>query len=275
MASNILCDVCIVGDTPFSATVQDSLRELGLTTFLVYTGDPDVRYIYIEDIDIPHILCRYGLRGVDQLHRLRYAQYSRMFRERLGGDVWFFYSLLRCIDDGFVDLKLSWVGEASILKSRGCVSKIEGLSLLNRFVRTESGVLVEYGSLVWVSSLRSLSQILDDRVTFVGLPLGLNIEESVSVLPPEIVVGPLGHSDPNVPIVSYTRGFLKYHVLPHDSTSDSVRIEDYVKIPGSDTEDYVRYLESYCVQCVGPRALWNSSLGFESELRGLKERIKI
>jgi hypothetical protein len=197
-----------------------------------------------------------------------------MFRERLGGDAWFFYSLLRCVDDGFVDLKLSWVDDVSISRSRGCVSKIESLSLLNRFIRTESGTLVEYGSLVWVSSLRNLSQILDDRVTFIGLPIGLNIEESVSVLSPEIMIGPPWNSDPNVPIVSYTRGFLKYHILPHDSTSHSVRIEDYIKIPGSDTEDYVRYLESYCVQCVGPRAVWNSSLGLESELRGLKDRIK-
>ena len=57
-------DTVVLGDTPFSIAVQEALRTMGFSSVLVYTGDPNIRYIHYEDIGTPSILCRYTLQPV-------------------------------------------------------------------------------------------------------------------------------------------------------------------------------------------------------------------
>lgn len=274
MKNNILCDICVVGDTPYVAAVQDGLRAIGNTTYLVYIGDPSVRYMYIEDIPVPHINCRFKLCGVDTLHRLRITQYYNMFRNRFGGDVWFFYELVNKIGgDASVDVKLSWADADTISRSRGCVSDVRDISLVNRFMVTSTGVVVEFNSLVWCASLKKLSKVLKEDVVFSSIPAGVNLAESVSILKPTLLVGPIGHCTKDIPIVTIRRGFLSHHILPQDSSAAGIKLEDYVKCPTSDTEDFVTYLESKSVYCIGPRAVWNSGLSLSSELMSIHERI--
>lgn len=264
----MIVDAVIVGDTPFALSAQDEIRKLGLTTFLVYTGS-DVRYMYTEPVEFPHVSCTYQMeypeRGWGMKEQVLCSLYLDSFRKSLGGDFSFFYSLPEYLNSGRIQLRIASVPEECLSRRGGIFGSPERVALKNKFMVLSDGSTVHFGKLILCESLRTFMDRIGGKTdTLVGKDLGILVEESIDMLPP--VVRLWGwHPSLSSPLVSIGRGFLTYHYVPSGGKVN-LSLQDYVKTPTQDSQGILFDLESKGVYAFGPRGMWNTRLTNSSEI---------
>ena len=265
----MLVDSLVIGDTPFAVSVQDTLRDVGYSSFLVYTGDVNIRYMYSEEVDIPHTACKYELNFRGDPSFLTAGRYIDWYRSVLGGDYRFFYDLsARSRDSKDVVIRISYARADKIEERGGLVGDISSLSMKNRKAALSNGQVIHFGTLVVAESLKTfLERISIPDPGLKSTSLGVILEEFVDILPPTIELG--DRSLPTTkPLLSMSRGYLKTHfVIPEGDRKVNALLQDYVKIPTYTSMEITRDLETPgYVFFYGPRAVWNSGLTHGSEI---------
>jgi hypothetical protein len=260
----LVVDTAILGDTPYALSIQNVLRSMGVTTCLIYTGEPGYKYIYSEEVPGPYwsLLC--PLAGGRTLSSLQVSEYKVFFRDSLGGDCSFFYSLLDSAAlSPQIPLSISYVRPGIIEETkRGFAEAPSVIALINKFIELSTTV-VHYTRLVVTENLRVFLGRIGKKVHLQSKNLGLVVEESVDLLPGEITLGKL-ESPPVYPLLSISRGYLTYHYYPQAYKSN-VRLLDFIRTPTPEVYSISSELEQQDVYLVGPRATWNSSLTLSSE----------
>lgn len=268
----MLVDSLIIGDSPYALAVQNALREMGESTCLVYTGELGVRYIYAEDVDCPHVVCTYKFDESSVFSPLQTLQYQQAFRRRAGGDFQFVYSVISHFGEPAIPLRISAVsGER--LRQRGIIiGDPSTVALINKFVRIDSRT-IHFGRLVVEESLAKFLQRVDIDMPLLRRNIGVYLEESVPLLPARIRVTSVDGGE--TPLFSVSRGFLWYHYYPEGVGKANFTLQNYIRIPSAATIDLSGTLEDRSVFLVGPRALWNTGLTYESETLRLRELIGV
>lgn len=278
-ARAVLVDCVVLGDTPFSVSVQSTLRGMGFSSILIYRGNEDTRYMYAEEIDIPHSLCTYTLRPhgksgvvnpqVLPVNSLMAGVYIDWFRNMLGGDYRFFYDLATCMrTSSKAHIRIVSIRKERLESRGGVMGDIGDLSLKNKYLVLPNGERANFGFLVVAESLKTF-------LARVGIPdpglnatsLGVVWEEFVDLIPASVE---FGDRSPNSsePMISISRGFLRTKFVRLETDKKvNLTLQDYVKIPNMASMEVVYDLESSGgLFFFGPRATWNSALTHESEL---------
>lgn len=274
---SITVDSLVIGDTPYSLSVQDTLRDLGETTYLIYTGMVDCRYMYLEDIDAPHCKLIYPVKESSRMSGLMTSKYKDYLRSVLGGDYYFLY---RLVDLAAASSKIS-VSIASVQSNRfsksrrGCCSSPSSIGRINKFVIVydySSGVAkevtVNYNKMIVTENLRVFLSRIGVSASLESRNMGLVLEESVVPLHGEITLGSID-APASSPLFSVSRGYLTYY-FHGPSGKAKIPLLDYIRIPSTTTYTLASELESQDIYLVGPRALWNSGLGLSSETARLR-----
>ena len=267
--STIVVDSLIIGDTPFALSVQDTLRDMGETTFLIYTGVLDYRYVYVEDIHAPHTKVSYQISTKEPVSSLRASEYKNFFRDRLRGDYAFFYGLVdKAVQGPQGQFSVSSVRASVFSESgRGYYGEPTSIATLNKWVEIFD-TTIHYDHLVVTENLRSFLPRVGMGASFPSSNLGVVVEESVTMAPGTVSIGALW-GPTSAPLLSISRGFLTYHYFGH-TDHVNVILHDYIRQPTQELYDIIEDLESRSVYLVGPRALWNSGLTFVSETDRLR-----
>lgn len=274
---SLTVDSLVIGDTPFALSVQDTLRDMGESTFLIYTGNLDYKYMYVEEINAPHCKLVYPFAASSRISPLMTSSYRTYLKTSLGGDYYFLYGLVAAAAASpEVTLSMSSV-RTTTFKHRhsGCHGSPGVVATLNKFVTvfdasglSPRNLTIHYNKLVVTESLRVFLGRIGLSASLPSRNLGLVLEESINLLPGEITLGGLG-SSPSVPLFSISRGYLKFHFYSH---SDRVNITllDYIRTPSSEVYSIISALEQKEIYLVGPRAMWSSGLSLSSETDRLR-----
>ncbi len=274
---SITVDSLVIGDTPYSLSVQDTLRNMGETTYLIYTGMVDCRYMYVEDIDAPHCKLSYPVKESSRVSGLMTSKYKDYLRSILGGDYYFLY---RLIDLAAAAPKVC-VSIASVQANRfsrsrlGCCSSPSSIGRINKFVivydygsGVATEVTVNYNKMIVTENLKAFLGRIGIPAPLESKNMGLILDESVVPLHGEITLGGID-APASSPLFSISRGYLTYY-FHGPSVKAKIPLLDYIRIPSTTTYTLASELESQDIYLVGPRALWNSGLSLSSETARLR-----
>jgi hypothetical protein len=224
-----------------------------------------------ESVYLPHTLCSYQKCVHSRPSVFLPGIYQDFFHSRAGGDHRFFYDLARYTNpaSSTIPLQVSEVGSTNIEHLGGILAQPKTVSLHNQFVLV-GNKKIHFRYLVVTESLRTFLERIDwptDALQSRGL--GMILEEYVSLLPPVVEFGELGKS--RTPMLSISRGYLKFHFFSEDHPKVNVTLTDYIRSPNSASEDILYNLSERGVYAVGPRAAWNTGLSMLSELDRLRD----
>ena len=272
----MLVDTVVIGDTPFAVSAQNSLRALGLTSYLIYTGDIGVKYVISEDVQFPHVSCYYSLSfpdGGTWESRVLSSLYRKSFHDVLGGHSTFFYYLADAVESHRACLRVSAVVADRLTSRGGYVGTPAKIGMENKFVVLPDGEVIHYGKLVLCESLRSFLERVGTASKFLsGKSLGILVEESVSLLPPVVKLWGFHHAG-MLPLASISRGFLQYHYFP-EGRKANLSVQDYVKNRTCESREAILGLERKGVHAYGPRAMWDTGLTQNSELLRMRDEFQ-
>lgn len=258
-----ITETVILGDSPNIFAYKDSLKSKSKFSKVIFTGKVNQRYFNLSNIDYPHLLTRYEVKGrIKALNEL-----STRIKKMYGSTHYFLTQLQesQSFDTVPIEFSVSAVLEDKLDQIGGIYFPDCSVDIDKKIIYLANQETIRYKNLVVLESLDKfitrLITPLSDIPPLNSTALGIVVEKNEYLQDNTIEVKGIGNY-----LISLTRGYFIYHfflepfdreisyIIPSFLCPTDYKIRQFTSLR-------LKKQDIYCYS----KAIWNSELSEHSE----------